>query len=316
MELQEVPARMLDSLAIQRSDPETEVIVVDNASVDGTPELVRDSFPEVTLIQSQENLGFTKGNNVGIRRASGKYIFLINPDVHVLEGCIEKMLAYMKQNPRIGLLGPRMLGGDGKSDRSYMGAPTLWSLFCRALALDALFPKSKFFGGFLMFYFDRNHTAEVDILTGWFWMTRREALEEVGLLDENLFMYGDDLDWSKRFRDAGWKVVYYPEAEAIHYGGGTTSRAPIRFSVEMQKANFQYWKKNYGKVSQLAYRSIIAFHQLIRLIAYSLSFLNPALNRDEVGIKLRRSLACFQWAIGYRGSMHGQSVIRPEGRSL
>lgn len=306
----------LDSLAEQRRSPQTEIIVVDNASVDGSPELVRDSYPEVTLIRSSENLGFTKGNNVGIRKSSGEYVLLINPDVHVLDGCINKMLDYMEKNPRIGLLGPRMLGADGKSDRSYMGAPTLWNLLCRALALDALFPKSKLFGGFLMFYFDRSQTAEVDILNGWFWVTRREALDEVGLLDENLFMYGDDLDWSKRFRDAGWKVVYFPEAEAIHYGGGTTARAPVRFSVEMQKANFQYWKKNYGKISQLAYRSIIGLHQLTRMIAYSLLFLNPMTNREDARAKLRRSLACFQWAIGYRGSMQTQSAIRPETRSL
>jgi GT2 family glycosyltransferase len=306
----------LDSLVDYRRDQQTEIIIVDNASADGTPELVRDSYPEVTLIQSNENLGFTKGNNVGIRRASGEYVLLINPDVNVLHGCIDKMLAYMQQNPRIGLLGPRMLGADGKSDRSYMGAPTLWNLFCRALALDALFPKSKLFGGFLMFYFDRNQIAEVDILNGWFWMTRREALDQVGLLDENLFMYGDDLDWSKRFRDAGWKVVYFPEAEAVHYGGGTTARAPIRFSVEMQKANFQYWQKNYGKTSQFMYRSIIALHQLIRLIGYSLSFLNPATNRGDARAKLRRSAACFQWAIGYHDDVPARSAIRPESGSL
>jgi GT2 family glycosyltransferase len=306
----------LDSLAEQRREPQTEIIIVDNASTDGSPELVRDSYPEVTLIRSSENLGFTKGNNVGIRKCSGEYVLLINPDVNVLDGCIHKMLDYMEKNPRIGLLGPRMLGADGKSDRSYMGAPTLWNLFCRALALDALFPKSKLFGGFLMFYFDRSRIAEVDILNGWFWATRREALDEVGLLDENLFMYGDDLDWSKRFRDAGWKVVYFPEAEAIHYGGGTTARAPLRFAVEMQKANFQYWQKNYGKVSQFAYRSIIALHQLIRMIAYSLLFLNPMTNREDAGAKLRRSRACFQWAIGYRGGMQTHTAIRPETRSL
>lgn len=288
----------LESLSDYRHDPQAEIFVVDNASEDGTPELVRDGYPEVIVIQSTENLGFTKANNIGIRRSTGEYVCLINPDVRVLDGCIEKMRVYMEANPRVGLLGPRMLGADGKPDRSYMGEPSLWNLFCRALALDSLFPRSKLFSGFLMFYFKKDQIADVDILNGWFWMTRREALDEVGLLDEALFMYGDDLDWSKRFRNAGWKVVYFPEAAAIHYRGGTTARAPVRFSVEMRRANFQYWQKNHGRVSQFMYLVIVGMHEVLRLIGYLLFLLSPKSNRDEVGSKLRRSVACLQWLLG------------------
>jgi len=307
-------AECLESLADYREDPRAEIIVVDNASVDGTPELVRESYPEVVLIPSNENLGFTRGNNVGIRKSSGRYIFLINPDVRVLDDCIAKMVAYMEGNPRVGLLGPRMLGADGKSERSYMGLPTLWRLFCRALALDELFPQSKLISGYLMPYFDRKSITEVDILNGWFWMTRREALDEVGLLDETLFIYGDDLDWSKRFRDAGWKVVYFPDAESIHYGGGTTARAPIRFSVEMQRADFQYWKKNYGRASQVIYLSIVAIHQTIRLVGHSLLFLNPKANREDISFKVKRSLACIGWIFEkhYDARAKVQVEIQPE----
>ncbi len=266
------------------------------------------------LIQSSENLGFTRGNNLGIRKSSGKFIFLINPDVRVMNGCLEKMVAYMDRNPRIGLLGPRMLGADGKSDRSYMGLPTLWSLFCRALALDELFPQSRFFSSYLMPYFDGNSIRDVDILNGWFWMTRREALDEVGLLDERLFMYGDDLDWSKRFHDTGWRVVYFPEAESIHYGGGTTARAPIRFSVEMQRADFQYWKKNYGRASQFAYLVIVLIHQMMRIAGYSLLFLSPKSNREEIALKVKRNVACARWVFGKHadGRERVQADIQPE----
>ena len=304
----------LNSLDTYRRDSETEIIVVDNASRDGTPEFVRECCPEVILIQSNENLGFPKGNNVGLRKSSGKYVCLVNPDVRVLDGCIQRMTAHMEQDLRIGLLGPRMLCADGLPGRSYMGAPTLWSLLCRALALDSFFPKIKLFGGFLMFYFDRRIIAEVEILNGWFWMTRREALEDVGLLDETLFMYADDLDWSKRFRDAGWKVVYFPEAEAIHYGGGTTARAPVRFAIEMQRANFQYWRKNYGKLSRAAYLSIMALHQVVRLVGYSVLWVCRERTRDEIEFKLKRSLACLQWVvgIGQHGQITAQSRIQPE----
>jgi GT2 family glycosyltransferase len=290
----------LDSLQAHRQDPQAEIIIVDNASRDGTPELVRDRYPEVTLIQNRENLGFAKANNIGIQKASGKYVCLINPDVRVLDGCIEKMLAYLQANPQIGLLGPRMVGVDGKSHRSYMGTPTLWRIFCRALALDNLLPRSKFFGGFLMTYFNRDRVADVDVLNGWFWMTRREALDDIGLLDETLFMYGDDLDWSKRFHNAGWKVVYFPEAESLHYGGGTTARAPIPFSIEMQRANFQYWQKNYGRLSQLVYLVIVLIHQAVRLVGYSLVLLASESKRSDAAFKVKRSLACMRWVMGLR----------------
>lgn len=303
-------AECLDSLANHRKDPQVEIIVVDNASKDGTPQLVCESYPEVVLIQSNENLGFARANNVGIRVSSGRYLCLINPDVKVLDGCIERMVSYMEQNPRAGLLGPRMLDADGNSERSYMGAPTLWRLFCRALALDQVFPKSRLFSGYLMPYFDRKSIAEVDILNGWFWMTSREALDEVGLLDETLFMYADDLDWSKRFRNLGWKVIYFPEAESIHYGGQTTAVAPIRFSVEMQQSDFQYWRKNYGRISQLAYLSVAMIHNLVRLIGYSLLLLSSGSDRKEISLKIKRSAACIGWVFGK--SRNERSSVRTE----
>jgi GT2 family glycosyltransferase len=288
----------LDSLKAYAGNPETEIIVVDNASSDGTPEMVLESYPAVVLIRNQKNFGFAKGNNIGIRHSTGEYVYLINSDVNVFEGCIEKMLAYMEANPRIGLLGPRMLGADGKSYRSYMGAPTLWRMLCRALSLDDLFPRSKFFAGYMMQYFNADRIAEVDILNGWFWVTRREALNEVGLLDETLFMYGDDLDWSKRFRDAGWKVVYFPDAESLHYGGASSARAPIKFSVEMQRANFQYWQKSHGLVSQFVYLTIVWTHQAIRLCGYSLLWLAAKSKRSDAGFKAKRSQACMRWVMG------------------
>lgn len=288
----------LESLAKFRHDPDTEIILVDNASEDGTPEMVRDLFPEVTLVQSKENLGFARGNNVGLRMTSGEYVCLINPDVRVLDGCLETMLAYMKENPRVGLLGPRMIGFDGKPYPSYMGAPTLWRTFCRALALDDLFPKSKLFAGYLMTYFDGSHTADVDILTGWFWVTRREALDQVGLMDESFFMYSDDVDWSKRFRDGGWRVVYLPTAESVHYGGGTTARSPVRFSVEMQRANFRYWQKNYSRAAQLAYLSLAWLHQAVRLVGYLPLMAAGKARREEAGFKVKRSYSCILWIMG------------------
>ncbi|HWX39258.1 MAG TPA: glycosyltransferase family 2 protein [Candidatus Sulfotelmatobacter sp.] len=288
----------LDSLRAYINDPRAEVIVVDNASTDGTPEMIEHSYPGVTLIRNEKNLGFAKANNVGIQWSAGEYVLLVNSDVVVRDGCIERLVEYMKQNPRVGLLGPKMLGADGKAYRSYMAELTLWRCFCRAVAFDDLFPNSKFLGGYLMPYFKMDRVTEVDVLNGWFWVTRREALNEVGLMDDTLFMYGDDLDWSKRFRQAGWKLIYFPGAESLHYGGASSARAPIKFSVEMQRANFQYWQKHHGLASQIVYRGIVWMHQAFRLAGYSLLWLAAKSRQAETGFKAKRSLACMRWAMG------------------
>jgi GT2 family glycosyltransferase len=286
----------LESLRTYSQRADVETFVVDNASTDGTPELVSACYPEVTLIRNPDNSGFARGNNIGIARSSGKFVALINSDVRVLPGCIDKMIAYMESQPRVGLLGPRMLGASGQAGRSYMRAPTLWRYFCRAMALDYVFPNSQAFGGYMMPYFKRDRIAEVDVLNGWFWMTRREALDQVGLLDEAFFMYGEDIDWCKRFRDAGWGVVYFPEAESIHYGGASSSKAPLRFYVEMQRANLQYWKKHFSRASQLAYLAILFIHLSVRVAGYALLLIVKP-KRSETSYKIQRSLACLRWIL-------------------
>ena len=297
----------LDSLHAFIRNPNVEVIVVDNASTDGTPEMIRDSYPGVILIRNDKNLGFAKANNVGMERSTGEFVCLVNSDVRVYEGCIEKCIDYMQKNSAVGLLGPKMLGADGKPYRSFMSELTLWRCFCRALALDDLFPNSELFGGYLMPYFKMDRIREVDVLNGWFWVTRREALGKVGMMDDKLFMYGDDLDWSKRFRQAGWKLVYFPEAESLHYGGASSARAPIKFSVEMQRANFQYWQKRHGLLSQAVYRGIVSMHQAFRLAGYSLLWLAAKSRQSETAFKAKRSLACMRWAMGVEDK-RGQQV--------
>jgi GT2 family glycosyltransferase len=290
-------AECLDSLRTLMPKPEIEVLVVDNNSSDGTPELIREKYPEVVLIQNRENLGFARANNIGIRESAGEYVGLINSDVRVLNGCLEQMQAYMNANREIGVLGPRMLDAKGHASRSYMRSPTLWRYFCRALALDDLFPRSKLFGSYTMNYFDREQTAEVDVLNGWFWLIRREALNQVGPLDETFFMYGEDIDWCKRFRDRGWKVVYYPKTESIHYGGASSSKAPVRFYIEMQRANLQYWRKHFNPFSQALYFAIVFGHQILRLLGYGLLSASKS-RRADASFKAKRSISCMLWMVG------------------
>jgi len=274
-----------------------EIIVVDNASSDGSQRAVRDSFPEVTLIINDENYGFAKGNNIGIRASTGHYLFLINSDVVVAEGCFAKLIDYMDEHPEIGMLGPRIVGSDGKVQRSCMGYPSLWNTLCRAFALDSLFPASRLFGSHLLTFWNHDDTRPVEVINGCFWVLRRSAMEEVGLLDERFFIYGEDMDWCKRFNDSGWKVVFYSEAEVLHYGGASSANAPIRFHVEMQRANYQYWMKHHSRLAATSFLLISFLHHSLRIVAevaaYSLGH-----DRSASAHRIKRGVACIRWILG------------------
>lgn len=283
----------LDSLASQHSGLSIETIVVDNGSTDGTPEAVARRYPNVRLIQNGANLGFAKANNIGIRQATGKYLCLINSDVVVHPECLRTLFSYMEANPRVGILGPRIVGSNGKRQRSCMRFPSLWNQFCRALALDTFFP-SRIFGGFLMKDFSHDNTRDVDIVNGCFWMTRRKAVAQIGLLDERFFMYGEDMDWCRRFRQAGWRAVFFAGASATHYGGGSSANAPARFHVEQRRANLQYWWKHQGRLAAYAYLGIIGFEELLRALGYGFLFLVRRSRRVEARFKVKRSLDCIR----------------------
>jgi hypothetical protein len=289
--------KCIESVLRQSPRDSLEVIVVDNASSDGSPQAVRDCYPAVTLIANDGNVGFAKANNIGIRASRGEYLFLINSDVVVSEGCFEKSLHYMAEHPEIGMLGPKIVGIDGKVQRSCMGYPSLWNTLCRALALDSLFPHSRLFGSHLLTFWNHDETRPVEVINGCFWILRRSAIEQVGLLDERFFFYGEDLDWCRRFNESGWKVVFFADAEALHYGGGSSSNAPVKFDVEMQRANYQYWTRHHSRVEANAFVLITLLHHTLRVIgeiaAYPLRRRTPASS-----YKLKRSIASIKWILG------------------
>lgn len=275
-----------------------EVTVVDNASCDGTAEAIAEQYPEVKLIRNGSNLGFARANNIGIRASSGKYVCLINSDVIVPDHCLESMFRYMEQQPRIGVLGPKMRLADGSIGDSCMRFPTVWNWFCRALALDSMFKSSGLFGGFLMTDFRYDKVMSVDVLTGWFWMIRSEAIAQVGGLDERYFMYGEDIEWCKRFRLAGWDIVFYPEAEAVHHCAASSSQAPTRFYIEMQKANMQYLRCYHKRSALLGFRLATGLHELVRILGYGTMYFFRASARSSALQKVRRSWACLRWLVG------------------
>jgi GT2 family glycosyltransferase len=286
----------LESLREYCRDVCDEVIIVDNASTDGTPELVSEMFPEFKLIRNSENLGFAKANNIGMAQSSGDYVCLVNSDVKFTGDCFTPMLRFLAENPEVGMVGPKMLAPDGEEvRRSTMRFPTVWNQFCRAFGLDIAFKNSRLFGGLLMSDFDHKTTTPVEVLNGWFVIVRRTALDRVGLLDPQFFMYGEDIDWCYRFHQAGEKVVFVADAEAIHYCGASSSNAPLRFYLEISCANWQYWKKHHGRLSQMAFLASSGAYHLVRLLGSAVSYPFLPSRRSENLANVRRSLVCLQW---------------------
>lgn len=223
-----------------------EIIVSDNNSTDGSIEMVEECFSEVKLIKNKENLGFPKGNNVAIKEALGRYVLLLNSDTVVIDKCIEKCIKYMDIHNDVGVLGCKVVLKDGKLDHACKrGYPTPEASLLYMLKLHKVFPDNKKFGQYALSYLDENQTNEVDSLTGAFMVLRREVINEVGLLDEDFFMYGEDIDWCFRIKEAGWKIVYYPEAKIIHYKGASSKKKRLKTIYEFHRAMILFYNKHY-----------------------------------------------------------------------
>ena len=284
----------LESLAAAPPRRSMEVFVVDNASEDGSVEMIEAKFPWVKLIKSSENLGFSKGNNVAIRRCQGRHIALVNPDVIVFPGCLDALADFLDQNPKVGDVGPRVLNPDMSMQSTCRRFPTLWNNFCSATGLSTRFKNSPFFAGEHMFYFPHDRTLAVDVIVGCFSMIRRETFDEVGLLDEDLFMYGDDVDWCRRARNAGWQVMFYPGGQAIHDRGKTTAPYPVRFAVAQQRSVLHYWRKHHSFLGALGIRSIMFFRHLLRYTVAVLSGLARSGKSSQSDVRKQVSGACLR----------------------
>ncbi len=223
-----------------------EIIVVDNDSRDGTLEMLQAEFPQVSVICNNYNAGFTRPSNQALAASHGKFALLLNDDTIVLPGALDRLVAFMQACPEVGICGPKVLNRDGtlqkQCRRSYA---TPWDLFCYFSGLDRHFPKSRLFGRYLMTYADEDAMLQVDAISGSCMLIRREVIDRVGMLDEQFFAYQEDADYSFRVKKAGWKIMYYPEAQIVHYGGLGGSRTdPYQSIIEWHKSYLKYYRKN------------------------------------------------------------------------
>jgi len=246
---------VLGSLA--GSDLLAEIIVVDNGSGDGTPEMIQSEYPAVTLIASPDNLGFAKANNLAIRQSAGQYILLLNPDAEVVGDAIPALVAFLRQHREVGVVGPMLLNGDGTVQSSRRRFPTVPLGFIESTILQRYVPGARM----LLRYYceDRplNEVQDVDWLVGACLLVRREAIEMVGLLDEQFFMYLEEVDWCYRLRQAGWKIVFLPEAKVIHYYGQSSEKNLISRHIYFNDSKCKFYRKYHGRLLAAALRCFL-----------------------------------------------------------
>ncbi len=247
-----------------------EIFVVDNNSVDGSAQLIKEKFPDIHFIENKENVGFSRANNQAIALSKGKYILLLNPDTVVEEDTFEKVISFMNTHKDAGGLGVKMIDGKGTFlPESKRGLPTPWIAFYKIFGLAKLFPKSKRFGKYHLSYLNENEINEIDVLAGAFMLMRKSVLDKVGLLDETFFMYGEDIDLSYRIQLGGFKNYYFPETTIIHYKGESTKKGSLNYVKVFYNAMMIFAKKHFQRKAGI-------FILIIQLAIYFRALLSVA----------------------------------------
>ena len=226
-----------------------ETIVVDNASTDGSVEMLQQDFPQVALIRNDENLGYTRPMNQAMQRAAGEFIMQLNPDAVAEPGAFEKLVEFMQSNPAAGICTPKVLNRDGSLQyQCRRGAARPWDTVAYFSGLARLFPHNPKFSGYLLTYLPENQIAEVEAVSGSCMLIRRAVVDAIGYLDEQFFAYQEDADFCFRARQAGWKIYYLPQAAVTHYGGMGGSRSqPYRGIIEWHRSYHKYYRKHLAR---------------------------------------------------------------------
>lgn len=238
----------LRSVFSSKIEDEPEVVVVDNASSDESAAMVRSEFPQVNLIAAPENLGFAKGNNVGVAAAKGDFIFLLNPDTRLEPDTLVKLRDYLAANPEVGVVAPQLLWPDGSPQSSRRQFPTIGSLFWESTLLEQWFPQNKIAQRYKFAGVPPTQSGPVDWAVGAALFLRREVWESVGPLDESLFMYFEETDWCRRCTQAGWPVQYLSDAGVTHYEGQSSGQVVSARTLRFQRSKIRYTQKWFGSM--------------------------------------------------------------------
>ncbi|MBN1139088.1 MAG: glycosyltransferase family 2 protein [Anaerolineae bacterium] len=273
----ELLSRCLASIETHPPASPYEVIVVDNASADGSARMVREGFPWVRLIENDENVGFARANNQGIRGSAGRFTLLLNPDTEVRDGALEILVNFLENHPRTGAAGARLLNPDGTLQPSCHPAPTLAREFWRLFHLDAIYPHARY----PMHRWGQDRPRQVEVLQGACLLLRREALEQVGLLDEDYFMYTEEVDLCHRLRRGGWHLYWVPQAQVVHHGGQSTRQAAGEMFLHLYRSKVLFFRKHHGPPAARLYKLLLLAASLARLACNPLAWLLRPRYRSE-----------------------------------
>jgi len=267
----------IESIYRETCNASFDIWLVDNNSQDGSVDMIEKDFPEVNLIQNNENLGFAKANNMAISRIESDCVLLLNPDTIICDNAVEKVVKFMDRNPKIGISGCKVLNEDGTLQLACRRSiPTPGTAFFRLTGLSKLFPHSKVMAKYNLTYLDPNKAHEVDAVSGAFLMIRREVVDNIGKLDERFFMYGEELDWCFRAKKAGWTVMYYPDAEIIHYKGECSKSNSRKAAFEFHRSMYLFHKKHFAENYNPIINIIIYAGILLKAVSSWRSFLFSA----------------------------------------
>lgn len=260
-----------------------EVIVVDNFSTDGTSEMVRERFPLAELTERSENGGFARANNEALRRYHGRYALLLNPDTEVQPGALSMLVTFMDQHPAAGAAGPRLLNPDGSLQPSCFPSPGLAREFWRLFHADAI----HHYGTCAMSEWKFDEVRPVDIVQGACLILRRETLDQVGLFDEDFYIYSEEVDLCQRIRQGGWKIYFVPQAQVVHFGGQSTRQVAERMFLQLYRSKILYFRKHKGPLSALAYKGILLLASCARLALGPVAIVRHPRKRQELALVAR-----------------------------
>lgn len=254
-----------------------EVILIDNHSSDNSVTTIKNAYPDIELLENQANLGFSKANNQGIKLARGRYVLLLNSDTLLDPDTLQTMIQFMDEHPKAGASGCKLVLADGSLDKACKrGFPTPSAAFYYITRLSKLFPHNPKFNQYQLGHLPDNEHHQVDSLVGAFMLVRRTTIDQVGMLDEDYFMYGEDVDWCYRMKEAGWEIHYYPETKIIHLKGASSRRKPMKIIYEFYRAMYLFHHKHYRK----------RYSWIVNAVIYTgitVSFLGAVLNNKLFG---------------------------------
>jgi N-acetylglucosaminyl-diphospho-decaprenol L-rhamnosyltransferase len=267
-------AQCLTSIYASHPATDFEVIVVDNGSTDGSAGMVRQQFPPVHLIANDTNVGFARANNQALKVISGEFVLLLNPDTYLAPGALDHLLCFMEECPVAGAAGARLLNPDGSLQHSCFRAPTLFGELGHLFHLDL-------FSRYPMEHWSRTEPQQVEVILGACMIVRRQALNQIGMLDERYFMYSEEVDLCRRLRHARWAIYWQPRAEVVHYGGQSTQQVATEMFLQLYHAKLLYFRKHSGRLGAWCYKLILLAASLARLVMSPLASLESPPQRQR-----------------------------------